>query len=256
MQDYDQQHADWAFGRLGNWGRRVMAPSCAHVAPGSQLDTPEIADTGHTPARVVWRAFGTAGEHAGAAHSAVELTGGGVRTKPFLTAARTVMLGAARALFVLEPDDPTEREVRALQLLRAEAHDLDRLIADWETSTGSVDAGWAKARQDADDFRTACETQLLARGKRSGSKISETDLLTRVAPHLSGGTQHDPLIIVMNLWRLGSGTAHARSWAWDSGLEDEPFAVQMAAVWTVPMGLMEAAWILWCERRGSTADVD
>lgn len=66
----------------------------------------------------------------------------------------------------------------------------------------------------------------------------------------------DPLKLVMTVWRMGSGTAHARTWTWDMNLEDEAPEVRLAVMWSTPMGLMESAWTLWCKRRGDTTDID
>ncbi len=236
---------------MGRWGRRVQDERCAYYAPGSDLDQQLFANSHHSTGLVAWRALGTAGEHAGLAFYVTQPTGA-VPTKPYLSLARATLLGAARALYVLEPDDAHEREVRTLRLLRTEAQDVLYVVEDAETATG-VTAETKEDRKAAEDLLAECEAALKARNEKSW-KIRETEMLKAVAPLMPPGSK-DPLRSVMTVWRWGSGTAHARAWTWETDFEDEPSKVQFLVIWSNAMGLMEAAWDLWCKRRGDDTDI-
>ncbi|MEV8239963.1 hypothetical protein AB0O90_07000 [Microbacterium testaceum] len=236
--------AEWITATAKEWGMRVQNSSSATVASGSDLDQDTALPGGLTPARLAWRAIGTAGEHLAAMHHMLITSDNGVRAKPYLTLARATMLGAAKAIFVLEPDMALDRRTRSLRLLRAEIEDLHRLVSDWEKSSRAV----TDARDAVDDLRRECQQELRNADVKADSVVSETDLLVAVAPHLHGGTR-DPLASIMDVWRLSSATAHARTWSWDSGLEDEEPLTQYLRIWSVPVGLLEESWVLWNKRR-------
>ena len=227
------QIAEWITDSAYVWGARVQDPASSKVAPGSDIEDDKVLPGGLEVARLTWRALGTAGEHAGLVAHIVASSSGGVFAKPYLSLARTTMLGAARALYVLEPDAPVDRRARALQLLRTEATDTHKVVGDWEASVATGDQGVRDARAVVDQFRTDCERELVAAGKKAGSVMTETALLAAVAPHLSEGVL-DPEASLMHLWRLSSATAHARTWSWSAPLEDEDPMMQYAHIWDCP----------------------
>lgn len=229
------------------WGARVQDPASILLATGSDLERDPALPDGVGVDRLVWRALGTAGEHVGLLSHCVETSDGGVFAKPYLSLARATMLGAARALYVLEPDTSDGRRVRGLQLLRAEANDVSQVVADWEAATRGQDL--SQARKAADQFKAECEHELTSVGRKPGSVMSETALLGAVAPQFADGLS-DPKSSLLQLWRLSSATAHARIWAWDMPLEDDDPLTQYVAIWSLPMGMMERAWELWNRRRG------
>lgn len=242
------EFADWIAAAAEGWSDIVQDPQSVYIDPTSDLAGDAGLPGGVAPAQLAWRAIGTAGEHVGAMHHILSTTNGGVMAKPYLSLARATMLGAARALYVLEADTPGNRRSRSLQLLRAEAEDLHRLVSDWERAATSTDV--VEARREIDAFRAECERELLASGLKAGSVKTETTLLLDIAHHLDD-TARDPVAAVMNVWRSGSGTAHGRSWMWDSGLEDQEPAEQLARIWYVPLSLQERAWELWNLRKGT-----
>ncbi|WP_157621777.1 hypothetical protein [Serinicoccus hydrothermalis] len=251
MSDYSDT-LNWTLERMGRWARRVQYGKCAYRAPGSDLDTPLLGRRHHNTGLVAWRALGTAGEHAGLAHLVTAGTGG-VPSKPYLSLARATLLGSARALYVLEPEKLQDREVRTLRLLRSEANDVLNVVRDAEESAG-VTRDTEMARTEAEQFVSDCEAALQSHGQKAGSSIKETEMLKLVAPLMPPGSK-DPLHSVMTLWRMGSGTAHARTWTWDTDFEEQASEVQFLVMWSNVMGLMEAAWDLWCQRRGDDTDI-
>lgn len=206
--------AEWITQSAAEWGERVQVPQAANVDLASDLARDAELPAGLTPGHLAWRSMATAGKHLGALHHIVSTTDNGVRVKPYLSLARATMLGAARALHVLEPACADGRRKHALQLLRAESEDLDRLVGDWENSAPGAEV--AEMRRFADSFRADCERELIALGLKPRSMKAETQLLLDVAHHLQDGTP-DPVASVMDVWRIASGTAHARTWPWDRG---------------------------------------
>ncbi|WP_068200537.1 hypothetical protein [Isoptericola dokdonensis] len=233
--------------QFDRWGRRVVAPASCEITPGSDLarDGSRKLPGGRVLGKVVWRALATAGEHAAAAGHLLRAYDNAVFAKPNLTWARTTLVGAAKALYVLDPDDADERRVRALRLLRAESADVHRLIKVWQ-GEGALDQELSKA---ADELQQDSEAALVSMQQKPGSQISESALLEAVAHHLDGGPAN-PLARVQELWNTTSGIAHARTWAWDTGLEDSTGAEQVVRIWILPIDLMYSAWELWNQRRG------
>lgn len=246
------EFGQWITQSADSWSARVQDPASIRLAAGSDLVRDPALPGGVEVSRLAWRALGTAGEHVGLLSHCVASSDGGVFAKPYLSLARVTMLGAARALYVLEPDTADGRRVRGLQLLRAEANDVSQVVADWEAATRGQDL--SQAREAADQFKAECERELTSVGRKPGSVMSETALLGVVAPQLADGLS-DPKSSLLQLWRLSSGTAHARIWAWDTPLEDDDPLTQYVAIWSMPMGMLERAWVLWNTRRGHEAAV-
>lgn len=241
--------AEWITQSAAEWGERVQVPQAANVDLASDLARDAELPAGLTPGHLAWRSMATAGKHLGALHHIVSTTDNGVRVKPYLSLARATMLGAARALHVLEPACADGRRKHALQLLRAESEDLDRLVGDWENSAPGAEV--AEMRRFADSFRADCERELIALGLKPRSMKAETQLLLDVAHHLQDGTP-DPVASVMDVWRIASGTAHARTWPSESGYEDHDPLHAYVRIWSVPLGLLEHARELWDARRAAS----
>lgn len=237
---------------LSDWSHRIQDRGSLRIARRSDLDQPPvIPGPVHRTQVLAWRALATAGEMAGHAFATVTHTEGGVSTKPFLTTSRTALLSAARALYVLESDSPDERKFRTLQLLVKEFKDIKSVIDEWEKGGGTVTRSLARQRAQAIKNLDHCGKALASLGKPAGSHQNDTSLLAEASKHLTGGTIHDPRTNVFTMWHVSSGVAHGRSWPWDSGLEYTSPATQLAVNWSNSLGLMDAAWILWNQRRGA-----
>ncbi|GAA1739161.1 hypothetical protein GCM10009809_38240 [Isoptericola hypogeus] len=233
------------------WAVRITDPErFGAVLPGSVLaaqQAPDLPGERDLP-KMAWRSMANAGEHVAAANHVIAT--GSVLVKPFLTLARTTMIGAARTLYLLEPDEPDQRCIHALRLLRTESKDVDRLIGVWEAEVGRP--ANPDLRKLADDLRTETENALIQMGENPRSEMADAALLSHAAKRLSH-LPGDPLARLMELWNFSSGNAHARTWTWDMGLErGKDYAGQFARVWSLPMYLMDEAWELWNERRGAT----
>jgi len=235
------------------WDARVQDPASIWMRPGCDLllHQDQQLPGGRTHAQIVWRAMAAAGEHSASGYFMRAGSEWGVRTKASLTLARTTMLGAAKALYLLEPDDAETRIIRALLLLRTEAQDVHRLVKNWEDATPPmVDTLTSALRQEADSLTAKTQEELVRLGRKPDSKISEIELLTAAAAHLEDRL-NDPQTRIGELWNVGSGNAHARSWSWDTGLEDDVPANQVVRVWRIPLDLLDTAWDLWNVRRGA-----
>lgn len=232
------------------WAARITEPRSFTILPGSVLAAQQSPDLpgGRMLPEMAWRAMANAGEHVAAANHVIAT--GSVLVKPFLTLARTTMIGAARTLYLLEPDEPDQRRIHALRLLRTESKDIHRLLGVWEDEVGRP--ADPDLRQFADDLKAETERALVEMGESPRSEMADAALLSHAAERLSH-LPIDPLARVMELWNLSSGNAHARTWLWDMGLEDgKDYAGQFAWVWSLPMYLMDEAWELWNARRGAS----
>ncbi|OLT21161.1 hypothetical protein BJF81_15670 [Ornithinimicrobium sp. CNJ-824] len=157
-------------------------------------------------------------------------------------------LGSARALYLLTPDDPVERQTRAARIANKEAADAARLL---DNVGAAKDGMYGELARQTATLRTGAETLLVAAGQSRRSMINETDLLRAVAPVLADGLEN-PLATVMIHWNQTSGAAHARSWTWNVWEQLHP-ADTAARIWSIPTALAEKAWELWNQRRGSDA---
>lgn len=163
------------------------------------------------------------------------------------------MLSSARAIYLLQPHDGTERDVRAAQLANQEvkdARDYLKVLALGHEGDQELDDGLHAISRYFDAVKAAAEGVLAAAGRSPGRRMDETALLKAVAPVLADGMEH-PEYGVMSAWRKGSAVAHGRSWVWGVLPDDAHPAEEFVTVWSVPLGLMGHAWTLWNVRRGS-----
>lgn len=229
----------------------VGDPASLTIARGSDLNFPGQPRIGEDRLpSLLWRGLATAGEHMAMVHAQHVAEQNAVRTKPYYTLARTVTLGAAKAIYVLEPDDREERRIRALRLLLKDDEDGLALARDIKREIGeNADPDFVAGFEETERRIAALHAELVSQGAvKKDHYITETRLLQRCAHYL--GATPNPEASISNAWRVGSGFAHARSWAWDTGIEDEPAVVQFVVIWSTPVQLMNVAWRLWDKRRG------
>lgn len=224
------------------------------VTPGSDLDACSGWITEHqehlSPKHVAWRAIGSASEHAGCAEFTRFATKGGVVPRTNGSLARTALLGAAKAIYLLAPDDPYERRIRAARLANSEAADAQRMIQNW-SAQDSPDGSLGDLILQSQNLAAEAAQILADAGINSGSKISETELLKVVVLALSDKPD-DAEEQVLTLWNRLSGIAHARSWTWSipSGLVPRE---DFVGTWFIPVTFLGEAWRLWNSRRGSSS---
>lgn len=241
---------DWLFQMLQQWQSRVGEPGSNQVHPGSSLASESDPVSGISMAAAIWRPLARAGEEFIYVASVIDATRGGAFSRPYYVGARAALLGAARAMWLLEPESADERHVRCLRLLNNEADDVLRLVK-------GLREDWPEAeRSELRSLETESQTlaksvgdALSAAGHNPKSGIKETEVIRAVAPLLGNGMDK-PVEATMHLWRVSSGLAHARIWAFDAdpGRHAQE-STQLA--WSIPAGLAEHAWGRWLTLSGN-----
>lgn len=223
--------------------------------PGSELDkhSGDYTDSQQylNPAPLVWRAIASAGEHAGFAEHMRFITTGGVVFRPQASLARVTFLGAARALYILMPDDPNERGIRAAKLANQEANDAQRMLNAWQSQTDAHPQFLGDLHEQTQEVADFAAQILVNAGLRERSTIDETSMIKEVVSQLSD-VPIDAEEQVLALWNRLSGVSHARSWTWSMPTGEVPQS-DFVHTWSIPIHLLSKAWELWNLRRdGST----
>lgn len=229
--------------------------SVQEIAPGSPLESHqhdlEVGGSVHiNPLSLTWRALAAASEQAGFAEHMRYVTTGGIVVRPQTTLARTTMLGAARALYLLRPEQKAERLIRAAELANDEADDAQRLLDRQSAEFSGV--LYSELTEQTTTLRSEAAAVLRSAGKNEKRKKKENALLTDVAHELEDASDDDEND-VLSFWNHASGVSHARSWVWsmDSGRLHP--AETFLHTWSIPCRLLVEAWSLWNRGRGSDA---
>ena len=228
------------------WWDRVHNDATTPVEPESPLDDPDLLPRDAPIAQFVWRLIADGGSHLAAHHKWFTAPGSGIWLKPSTTLGRTAAVCAARAIYVLAGSTRAERRVRALQLMNDEAAGLISYTVDM---VKRGDVGATALAEEAEAYRDEVGDMLEEAGMKRGSKKTDTDLLSDAAEHFDPGKQSEARRQLEMLWRMGSATAHGRSFTWDTGLEDRPHEEQLVAAWSIPAQLLEIAWDQWSKLR-------
>ncbi|WP_154402041.1 hypothetical protein [Ornithinimicrobium cavernae] len=241
---------------MGYWSQLGVPPMgdlARKAAPGSPIakHLEDLPADGRlrtlNPAVLAWRSLVSAGEHAGLGEHVHWATSGGVVQRPQTSLARTAMLGAARAIYVLEPEGVEEQRVRAAQLANQEARDAQKILDHWSDTPYVQGRVFEKLADQVDGLADAAAEILRQAGRPPGSHVSESDLLRKVQ-HTIQDHLTWPDSAVLSYWFMASGTAHARSWVWEH--EFQTPAESFVDVWSIPVGFLKQAWTLWNKRRG------
>lgn len=253
-QEEELERMDAGYGvAMAYFGELASLPTAADVDPGSQLAAHNRNYTEKqqylNPSYIAWRSIASAGEHAGFAEYMRHITGGGVVDRPQTTLARVTLLGAARAIYVLESDAASERVTRAAKIARTEATDAQRMLDAWAGQTDVPTVLIDDVELQTKDLATSAGAILLKTGLKERTTISESSMLVSVAPQLSD-VLADPASRVLTFWNRASGVSHARSWVWSTinGKVNPRF--DFLDAWATPVELLVKAWGLWNVRRG------
>ncbi|MBD8021006.1 hypothetical protein [Brevibacterium gallinarum] len=200
------------------------------------------------PAYLAWRSIASAGEHAGIAEHLRFVTGGGILDRPQASLARATLLGAARAIFVLQPDSARERISRAAKLANNEVKDARRMLDAWSDRTAMVPGLLDSLDKHTSELAESAGRILVREGLKERTSVNESDMFRVVAPQLPGDPDQS-VTRVFELWNRASGVAHARSWTWNTpyGIDHQ---FDFIDTWSVPVELLVEAWKLWNLRRG------
>lgn len=239
---------------MAYFSQLASTPEASETIPGSELDKHyrQYPDSQQylNPAYLAWRAFASASEHAGFAEHMRFITTGGVVPRPQTSLARVTLLGAARALYVLMPDDPCERIIRAAKLANQEAKDARRMLEAWQNQTHTQPDFLGDLESQTREVADSAEKILVDAGLPEGSTINEISMLKNVVSQLSD-VPSDAEEQLVALWSQLSGVSHARSWTW-SVLSGEVPQFDFVHIWTIPVDLLAAAWEFLNLRRGGS----
>ncbi|WP_309130340.1 hypothetical protein [Brevibacterium sp.] len=238
---------------MAYFGHLSSMRSAAGCAPDSEIagHFEEYPDSQEhlNPSYLAWRAIASASEHAGFAEHMRYVTSGGVVNRPHASLARVTFLGASKALYVLEPDHPEERRVRAAKLANQEAKDAQSMLEVWGTQT-EVPAGFLGdlERQTAQLASSAAKI-LVDAGMKERTTVNDISMIKAVAPLVASHLEEAEARALM-FWNRSSGISHARAWTWTT-----PFGVlpqfDFLETWSCPVTLLARAWELWNLRRGA-----
>lgn len=253
----DIDELDGGYGHVMAYFGHLVASDLrsVYLDPASQLATHNrnhTVDQQHlNPVFLAWRSLASAGEHAGFAEHMRYITGGGVVARPHASLARVALLGAARAIFVLEPESALERVVRAAKLANKEASDAQKLRDQWGAQTDIPADFLTNLEGPTKDLGPSAAKILVGAQFREKTTINDLDLLISVAPQLSD-VFDTPEAEVLAFWNRASGVAHARSWIWNTPHGHIHPQFDFIDTWKVPIQLLLKAWALWNLRRGVT----
>ncbi|RYD13983.1 MAG: hypothetical protein EOP90_15645 [Lysobacteraceae bacterium] len=162
--------------------------------------------------------IGSAIDHLALARITIELS---KQLRPFAlyTVARTSLLSASRAVWMLYPDDRAERQRRGLEMAFADAKNFKSLVS---KSRGGSPIPLTKLQQEVADRQSEeCRADLAhvkAAGKELGMKFgpkdsrpTETSIIADAAKWCdreNSGSAHASNL----LWMTNSGYAHGLSW--------------------------------------------
>ncbi|WP_453984291.1 hypothetical protein [Brevibacterium casei] len=238
---------------MAYYGHLASLPDAAAVNPQSPLATHNRRFTDSqehlNPTYLAWRALASASEHAGFAEHMRYVTSGGVVVRPQTTLARATLLGAARALYVLEPDGGKDRSARAAKLANQESKDAQRMLDVWNDQTGVPPEFLADLEQQTNELAGGAAKILTGAGFKERTSINESEMLTEVAPRLST-VLNEPESKMLAFWNRASGVSHARSWTWNTPHGRIHPQFDFIDTWAVPIELLAKAWELWNRRRG------
>lgn len=229
-------------------------PEASRTRTGSEMDhhIQQYSDLQQhlNPAYLAWRSLASASEHAGFAEHMRYVTTGGVVMRPQSSLGRVSLLGAARALFVLRPDDPKERQIRSARLANQESKDAQRMLDTWGTQV-DMDPVFLSDLEDQTRKLADAAAELLAEASlRATGSINEVSMLKKVVEETEG-FPIDAEAQALALWNRLSGVSHARSWIWSTPYGTNP-RFDFLGTWTIPTALMTEAWRLWNLRRGDS----
>lgn len=180
----------------------------ARPEPGSDLANDDARPPANSP--IAHRAIVMALDHLGGVVDAVA-AGPPKRLKAHFTVLRTALLCGARACWLLEPDEPDERRLRAIQYRYENLEQQRKAIQDLEGT--HIVGETEEARQQALAAIRA-HTAVLADYATSlgATRLTEPPDTVRLLKSMMD-TDTDAGTAFIQLWRTGSASAHGHYWA-------------------------------------------
>lgn len=164
--------------------------------------------------------------------------------------ARSALLAAAKTVYILAPEESTERHVCALSIANAELDSEERHISAMRR-LHLADLGedrLAEVTREHEAARHLVGAQLEALGQKPGRREADAQVIEKAVASLV--LAHP--ISVAYAWQSGSAAAHASMYWHESQAADE---AQTSPAWAMtqlvaPSVVMtDAAWQLWALRR-------
>lgn len=234
------------------WLTRVNDPDQGYqlTRPGGSLQSDEILPSTHwQPAHLAWRALAAGCENLGTISEYLTLTKRSIMVKPFAAMSRVALLGAAKCVYLMEPNDPAVRHRRFLQLVNDEVHSINLMVDD-VTEGLDTSSEFAEIRSYMVTLRVIGRELSTAAGlTKETRRLRETALLEEVS-HVLDVFGAPSRMAVMDTWRYTSGIAHAQAWHWDLFPQGEtPPDVQLNRLILASGRMTQRAWDFWNLRR-------
>jgi hypothetical protein len=206
----------WTAERVKNW--RTYIEQLRPIAPGSvQAEDDKIFPT-IAPSHLIWHGITHAVDHLDMFMNALTEHGKQYPLAP-QTLARSGVLGAAHALWMLDHADRVERQRRAIRMAVEECRQERTAMREIKKIKGGLTA-------DVDrriDTRTEWIAQAVQRGATIGmtandvaQRPEDTAVIDAVAKRYvettSSSSEHDLVTTYRTIWRTHSGTAHGLRW--------------------------------------------
>ncbi len=178
-----------------------------------------------------------------------------VRPMPLAVLMRTVLLGTAKCVYVLGPDDPDERQLRLLRMANVDLQDRIRAL-EAATTLNINDPGADYTPQLKSRRVAQCQVaaELAKRGQKEGSGIGETALLKEAATTVVLRNPAETYVpnLTMMLWNDMSGASHARAWHREAFHDIYTAGYRTLQLLIPAHAFLDTAWRLWHQRRGAS----
>lgn len=244
--------------QFDRWGIAAFKKSCADLQACCDIQMDVAALGGVTEinlANQAWFPLLTACEVAGNVSVLFGETRMDVRPMPLAVLMRTVLLGTAKCVYVLGPDDPDERQLRLLRVANVDLKDAIRgLNAATALNAGDAGTDHAPHLASREVAQRQVAAELAKRGQKEGSSIGETDLLKEAAKTvtLRNPTETNISDLAMMLWNDMSGATHARAWHREAFHDTYTAGYRTLQLLIPAHAFLDAAWRLWHQRRGAS----
>ncbi|MEU1172114.1 hypothetical protein [Streptomyces microflavus] len=185
------------------------------VEAGSSLAGDDRLFPSHPVSSVAWHGLLTAVEHLEFALDSMAKTQTAYPAAYF-TVLRAGLLGAAQAVWVLEPAQRRERQMRGLEAAMTNYDEqrkmLNSLTAADAEQQRDLDQAVARMKDRLNDVAAAAVQIGCEPAKASKIKLVATDVIKEAASKalsMTGGREAE---YAMHLWRMGSGHAHGHAY--------------------------------------------
>jgi len=221
----------------------------ARPEPGSDLASDDAQPLVNSP--IAHRAIVMGLDHLGGVVDAVA-AGPPKRLKAHFTVLRTALLCGTRACWLLEPDEPNERRLRAIQYRFENLEQQRKAIQDLKGThiAGDTEAARQQALETIQAHTAVLSEHAVALG---AEKLIEPPDTVRLLKGMVD-TNTDVGASFIQLWRTGSASAHGHYW--DDDMREDPRRFDHEGFQPAIQGAMlmiNDALLLWSRRSTAPA---